>query len=86
MEEVFFSIARDIKQRLAATDSRAEVYVLHALFFVNRNWTATFQKPYKFRLLTICGVSLQPATLKINQPDQAGGAGQAAQKSACCGS
>lgn len=26
VEEVFFSIARDIKQRLADTDSRAEVF------------------------------------------------------------
>ncbi|KAH7542505.1 hypothetical protein FEM48_Zijuj02G0081100 [Ziziphus jujuba var. spinosa] len=51
VEQVFFSIARDIKQRLADTDSRAE-----------------------------------PTTIKINQPDQAGGSGQAAQKSACCGS
>ncbi|KAH9735762.1 putative GTP-binding protein ara-3 [Citrus sinensis] len=51
VEEVFFSIARDIKQRLADTDSRAE-----------------------------------PQTIKINQPDQAGGAAQAAQRSACCGS
>ncbi|XP_010535535.1 PREDICTED: ras-related protein RABE1c [Tarenaya hassleriana] len=51
VEEVFFSIAKDIKQRLADTDSRAE-----------------------------------PATIKISQSDQAAGAGQAAQKSACCGS
>ncbi|KAJ0088877.1 hypothetical protein Patl1_31935 [Pistacia atlantica] len=51
VEEVFFSIARDIKQRLADTDSKAE-----------------------------------PQTIKINQPDQAGGAAQASQKSACCGS
>ncbi|KAH6797755.1 Ras-related small GTP-binding family protein [Perilla frutescens var. hirtella] len=50
VEEVFFSIARDIKQRLAETDSKAE-----------------------------------PQTIKITQPDQAGGAAQAAQKSACCG-
>ncbi|XP_014619803.1 ras-related protein RABE1c-like isoform X2 [Glycine soja] len=49
VEEVFFSIARDIKQRLADTDTKAE-----------------------------------PSTIKINQ-DQSGGAGQAAQKSACCG-
>ncbi|XP_071933863.1 ras-related protein RABE1c isoform X3 [Coffea arabica] len=51
VEEVFFSIARDIKQRLADTDSKAEA-----------------------------------STIKINQPDQAAGAGQLAQKSACCGS
>ncbi|OIV91221.1 hypothetical protein TanjilG_30443 [Lupinus angustifolius] len=51
VEEVFFSIARDIKRRLADTDSRAE-----------------------------------PQTIKINQPDQAASGGQAAQKSACCGS
>ncbi|XP_022767491.1 ras-related protein RABE1c-like isoform X2 [Durio zibethinus] len=51
VEEVFFSIARDIKQRLADSDPRAE-----------------------------------PQTIKINQPDQAGGATAAAQKSACCGS
>ncbi|KAE8678924.1 Ras-related protein RABE1d [Hibiscus syriacus] len=46
VEEVFFSMAKDIKQRLADTDSRAE-----------------------------------PSTIKINQPDAAGGAGQAAQTS-----
>ncbi|RVW65923.1 Ras-related protein RABE1c [Vitis vinifera] len=51
VEEVFFSIARDIKQRLADTDSRAE-----------------------------------PTAIRINQPDQAAGVGQTAQKSACCGS
>ncbi|KAK8544977.1 hypothetical protein V6N13_066287 [Hibiscus sabdariffa] len=51
VEEVFFSIAKDIKQRLSDTDSRAE-----------------------------------PSTIKINQPDAAGGAGQAAQKSGCCSS
>jgi len=28
---------------------------------------------------------LQPATIKISQTDQAAGAGQATQKSACCG-
>ncbi|KAM1040223.1 hypothetical protein ACFX2I_029450 [Malus domestica] len=50
VEQVFFSIARDIKQRLADTDTRAE-----------------------------------PTTIKIN-PDQGAGAGQAAQRSACCGS
>ncbi|CDP20877.1 unnamed protein product [Coffea canephora] len=51
VEEVFFSIARDIKQRLADTDTKAEA-----------------------------------STIKINQPDRAAGAGQLAQKSACCGS
>ncbi|KAL6496233.1 Ras-related protein RABE1c [Orobanche gracilis] len=51
VEEVFFSIARDIKQRLSETDSRAE-----------------------------------PQTIRITQTDQAAGAAQAAQKSACCGS
>ncbi|KAG2670211.1 hypothetical protein I3760_14G074200 [Carya illinoinensis] len=51
VEQVFFSIARDIKQRLADTDSKAE-----------------------------------PSTIKINQPDQGAGGGQAAQRSACCGS
>ncbi|PPS07654.1 hypothetical protein GOBAR_AA12972 [Gossypium barbadense] len=51
VEEVFFSIARDIKQRLVDTDSKAE-----------------------------------PSTIKINKPDQAAGAGQAAQRPACCGS
>ncbi|XP_013608958.1 PREDICTED: ras-related protein RABE1c-like isoform X2 [Brassica oleracea var. oleracea] len=50
VEEVFFSIAKDIKQRLSDTDSRAE-----------------------------------PSTIKIGQTDQAAGAGQATQKSACCG-
>ncbi|KAF8396744.1 hypothetical protein HHK36_018374 [Tetracentron sinense] len=51
VEQVFFSIARDIKQRLAETDSRTE-----------------------------------PQTIRITQPDQVTGAGQATQKSACCGS
>ncbi|XVF05561.1 hypothetical protein REPUB_Repub05bG0182800 [Reevesia pubescens] len=51
VEQVFFSIARDIKQRLTDTDSKAE-----------------------------------PSTIRINQPDQAAGAGQAGQRSACCGS
>ncbi|MBA0846185.1 hypothetical protein Goarm_022217, partial [Gossypium armourianum] len=51
VEEVFFSIARDIKQRLVDTDLKAE-----------------------------------PSTIKINKPDQAAGAGQAAQRPACCGS
>ncbi|XP_052176861.1 ras-related protein RABE1c-like isoform X1 [Diospyros lotus] len=51
VEEVFFSIARDIKQRLAETESRVE-----------------------------------PQAIRINQSDQAGGAAEAAQKSACCGS
>ncbi|TYJ02921.1 hypothetical protein E1A91_A13G263100v1 [Gossypium mustelinum] len=50
VEEVFFSIAKDIKQRLADSDTKAE-----------------------------------PSTIKINQPDAAGGAGQAAQKLGCCG-
>jgi hypothetical protein len=27
VDEVFFSIARDIKQRLAETDSKAEVFI-----------------------------------------------------------
>ncbi|KAL6507971.1 Ras-related protein RABE1c [Orobanche gracilis] len=49
VEEVFFSIARDIKQRLAETDSKTEA-------------------------------------IRITQADQTGGAAQAAQKSACCGS
>ncbi|XP_076933405.1 ras-related protein RABE1c-like [Bidens hawaiensis] len=51
VEEVFISIAKDIKQRLSDTDTKAE-----------------------------------PATIKINQADGAASNGQAAQKSACCGS
>ncbi|MFS7891871.1 putative small GTP-binding protein [Helianthus anomalus] len=51
VEQVFFSIAKDIKQRLSDTDTKAE-----------------------------------PTTIKINQADGATGSGQAAQKSACCGS
>ncbi|KAK9126909.1 hypothetical protein Scep_015755 [Stephania cephalantha] len=51
VEQVFFSIARDIKQRLAETDNKAE-----------------------------------PQTIRINQPDQAAGGGQAPARSACCGS
>ena len=31
MEQVFFSIARDIKQRLADTDTRAEVFEFYEL-------------------------------------------------------
>lgn len=33
VEEVFFSIARDIKQRLAETDSKAEVSNVSLLFY-----------------------------------------------------
>lgn len=33
VEEVFFSIARDIKQRLAETDSKSEVLVTQTLVF-----------------------------------------------------
>ncbi|CAH1418253.1 unnamed protein product [Lactuca virosa] len=51
VEQVFFSIAKDIKQRLSDTDTKAE-----------------------------------PTTIKINQADGGGGNGEAAQKSACCGS
>ncbi|KAL3753819.1 ras-related protein RABE1c isoform X2 [Eucalyptus grandis] len=52
VEEVFFSIARDIKQRLADNDTKSE----------------------------------PRAEFRINQPDQASGAAQAPQRSACCGS
>lgn len=104
VEEVFFSIAKDIKQRLAETDSKAEVHKfplfvmtilfsvyqkaklrmcnkiqgIHILFFFSSNnwWTASLNWI----------VWLQPQTIKINQPDQAGNGGQAPQKSACCGS
>ncbi|XP_022890914.1 ras-related protein RABE1c-like isoform X2 [Olea europaea var. sylvestris] len=51
VEEVFFSIARDIKQRLSETDSKIE-----------------------------------PQAIRINQSNQPGSGGSAAQKSACCGS
>ncbi|KAG8387807.1 hypothetical protein BUALT_Bualt02G0059500 [Buddleja alternifolia] len=51
VEEVFFSIAKDIKQRLSDTDSRPE-----------------------------------QSSIKLNQAEGGGGAGEAAQKSACCGS
>ncbi|RWR86034.1 ras-related protein RABE1c-like protein [Cinnamomum micranthum f. kanehirae] len=50
VEQVFYSIARDIKQRLAETDTRAE-----------------------------------PQTIKINNPGQAAGDGNASVKSSCCG-
>ncbi|XP_073054751.1 ras-related protein RABE1c-like [Primulina eburnea] len=51
VEQVFFSIARDIKQRLSDNDSRTE-----------------------------------PTAIKINQADPSAGAGQLAQRSACCSS
>ncbi|CAN6460594.1 unnamed protein product [Victoria cruziana] len=51
VEQVFFSIARDIKQRLADSDSKVE-----------------------------------PQAIKISKPDPAQGPGDAAPKSACCGS
>jgi len=34
VEEVFFSIARDIKQRLADTDSKAEVFYTAFISFL----------------------------------------------------
>ncbi|KAK3422457.1 hypothetical protein EUGRSUZ_G02915 [Eucalyptus grandis] len=51
VEEVFFSIAKDIKQRLAESDTKAE-----------------------------------PQTIRISQPDKTADAGQAPQRSSCCGS
>ncbi|KAL3850701.1 hypothetical protein ACJIZ3_012583 [Penstemon smallii] len=66
VEQVFFSIARDIKQRLSDTDTKAELVT----------------RIVRFLVLFL----LQPTTIKINQPDAAGGASQLAAKSACCGS
>ena len=89
VEQVFFSIARDIKQRLVDTDSRAEVFKLPAL-----SQTILLEKKIRLLELEIIPILqllknflwLQPSTIKINQPDQGAGAGQAAQRSACCGS
>lgn len=44
VEEVFFSIARDIKQRLADTDSRAEVY--DSLLLVKSHILLPFPESY----------------------------------------
>ncbi|KAK7824192.1 ras-related protein rabe1c [Quercus suber] len=82
VEEVFFSIARDIKQRLADTDSRAEsaktnLNVEEVFFSIARD--------IKQRLADTDSRA-EPQTIKINQPDQAAGAAQTAQRSACCGS
>ena len=86
MEEVFFSIARDIKQRLADTDSRAEVSIYLVLNEMK-------MKEILDLLIFICTGNLpslvlrvQPTAIRINPADQATGAGQTAQKSACCGS
>ena len=114
VEEVFFSIARDIKQRLADTDSKTEVSYLN--FPLNCDGLSLYYLPHvviayylinprlslmnlsllcliKRPSVNICRfsaklplTSLQPQTIKINQPDQGAGAAQAAQKSACCGS
>ncbi|CAG7888687.1 unnamed protein product [Brassica rapa] len=77
VEEVFFSIGKDIKQRLSDTDSRAEVCHISACVVTYRHSNALFHVLFR---------QLQPATIKISQTDQASGAGQATQKSACCGS
>lgn len=77
VEEVFFSIARDIKQRLAETDSKAEVYKYPNLVF----WFVV-----RLQNINLFFFVMQPQTIKINKPDQTAGAAQTAQKSACCGS
>ena len=91
MEEVFFSIARDIKQRLADTDSRAEVSIYLVLNEMKMNEMK--MKEILDLLIFICTGNLpslvlrvQPTAIRINPADQATGAGQTAQKSACCGS
>jgi Ras-related protein Rab-8A len=115
VEEVFFSIARDIKQRLADTDSKSEV-LFWTFLLVILGLSCDFfdcllfgsMQGFMIRsslpcilsltknssglnflissLLSFPFRSLQPQTIKINQPDQGAGAAQAAQKSACCGS
>lgn len=73
VEQVFFSIARDIKQRLAETDTKAEVESLS---------NNKLLRVWKLNQL----VWVQDRTIKINKPDQAAAEGTAAAKSACCGS
>lgn len=86
VEQVFFSIARDIKQRLADTDSRAEVLPLHVSYCDLLNGSFHFGIGCSVSNAENYNCVLQPQTIKINQPDTGAGAGQVVQKSACCGS
>lgn len=88
VEEVFFSIARDIKQRLAESDSNAEVSSVSFIHLCLPVFHMCVQYGHRCLLLSKLSLSLsmQPQSIRITQQDQAGGAAQAAQKSACCGS
>lgn len=80
VEQVFFSIARDIKQRLANTDSKAEVYSI-SLIIVLKKITVRFWLRFDLNPMFM---SSQPTTIKINE--HARGSSLATQKPACCGS
>lgn len=90
MEEVFFSIGRDIKQRLSESDSKTEVHryslPLHYSFFSMDDWSYQFIHTFSLCMNMFCDLFVQPQAIRINQSDQAGTAGQGAQKSSCCGS
>ena len=77
VEQVFFSIARDIKQRLAETDSKPEVQIITLL---NYGRVSTIL----FGALRDLFSTLQDKTIKINKAE--GGDAPAASGSACCGS
>ncbi|KAL6574757.1 Ras-related protein RABE1c [Orobanche minor] len=98
VEEVFFSIAKDIKQRLAETDSKTEFDVTRWSTPHTRHVSCIQQgmhyvgilhgrnPPTPLRLHAGYAFTLEPQAIRITQADQTGGAAQAAQKSACCGS
>ena len=54
VEEVFFSIAKDIKQRLAETDSKAEVHKIPSTFYCDHSFSL-YEKA-KIRLSTTQGI------------------------------
>jgi len=58
VEEVFFSIARDIKQRLSDTDSKAEVicqlFSLCPLFFLFARYMQVLSSSERLTFLPVC--------------------------------
>ncbi|KAK8967187.1 Ras-related protein RABE1a [Platanthera guangdongensis] len=87
VEHVFFSIARDIKQRLAESDNKPEVCFLDPQILLTSLIDAL--PPSTVCLLgsqTHNFVNRQERTIKINKPDQSAGDNKAPERAACCGS
>lgn len=96
VEDVFFCIARDIKQRLAETDSKPEVVAVFNVL-TSRKWDQEVESFAVF--FSLSSYSCHPAcpqresshmwmqapSIKINKPDP-GKPAPGTQRSACCSS